>query len=79
MPFTTFLASLDIPLNKVMDYFDSGMARQIYKNLKQIMLENLDYLPYTEEEKVAYRELASFAMWPGESTTKPYAGKVRAD
>lgn len=78
MPFTAFLASLDVPLNKVIAYFDVDMARQTYTNFKNVILENLDDLPYTEEQKVTCRELASFQVWPGTSMKGPQAEKVKA-
>ena len=42
------------------------------------MHENLAYLPYAEEEKVVYGELASFRVWPGESVKEPQAEKMKA-
>ena len=78
LPFTAYLASLDVPLTKVMEFFDSQMTKQTYKDLKKIILGNLDDLPYTEEQKATCRELVSFAVWPGTSMKGPQAEVVKA-
>ena len=54
------------------------MTKQTYKDLKKIILGNLDDLPYTEEQKATCRELVSFAVWPGTSMKGPQAEVVKA-
>lgn len=60
-PVKAFIASYDIPLKDIVVNFE-GMARQTYKGIQDIINENMDDLPFSDDETRVYSSLVSMSV-----------------